>query len=157
LSTSRDYTTGQVLTATQADDWPQGVLGINSGGTSDVGPTSGTTTLDIATASAVTIAATNRRLRITGTWRGITGTSATDVYSFRLQEGSTVLTEQNQSMEVTSQGHNGGSIIAYVDSPSVASHTYKMTFTRVNGTGTGTVNGASTYPIRVVVEDVGTV
>jgi hypothetical protein len=156
MSTSTDHVAGQVFTAANADNFAQGVLGINAGGTSDVGPTSGSTTLDVATASAVTIAATGRRLRITGTWRGITGSNSGDVFAMRLQEGSTVLTESNQIIVTASVGHNGGTIDAYVDSPSAASHTYKMTITRLTGTGTATVQAAATYPIRVTVEDVGT-
>ena len=156
MSTSHDFLAGEVLTAALMDSLPQGVLGIGTA-TADSSSTSGTTTLDLVTASAVTIAATGRRLRITGTWRSITGTVSGDVFSFRIQEGATVLDEQNQQIEVASVGHNGGVIQADVASPTAASHTYKLTVTRVLGTGTASVAGAATYKMKILVEDVGQV
>jgi hypothetical protein len=156
MSTARDFTAGQVLTAAQMDDLAQGRLGVGTPGTSDVGPTSGTTSLDVITCAAVTPASTNRVLQVRARWRGIVGTNSGDVFELRLQEGATVLERQNQQIEATGVGHNGGNIIAEVESPTAASHTYKLTITRVTGSGTATVQGAATYPIAISVVDIGT-
>jgi len=155
LSTSRDYVAGQVLTAAQADDWAQGVLG-RAQSTSNVGPTSGTTILDILSAPAVTIAATNRLIKITIQWRGINVATDPGIYSVMIREGSTKLNEQNKKVETTGTGQQGGTMTHYIASPSAASHTYKMSIQRASGTGTATVEADATFPIQVLVEDAST-
>lgn len=48
---------------------------------------------------------------------------------------------------------------AIVDSPTAASHTYKVTIVRVSGTGTATVLAASSpnSPMHITVEDIGAI
>lgn len=153
-STSRVYTVGQVLTAAQMNDLPQGILTKNAVGT-DQGPTSGTTELDVNTANAVTIAGTNRRIRITFHARSVTGTVTNDVFVVTIREGATLL---GQTIINFPSGTTSVPCFceAVVDSPTAASHTYKATVQRTVGTGTATVNG-TTQPSLLLVEDVGIV
>lgn len=155
MSVSRDYTAGQVLTAAQADDWAQGVLG-RAQSTSGVGPTSGTTILDILSAPVVTIAATNRLIKVTIQWRSLNVATDAGIYTVMIREGSTKLNEQAHKVETTGTGQQGGTLTHYIASPSAASHTYKMSIQRATGTGTVTVEADPTYPIQILVEDAGT-
>ena len=154
-SAPQDFTSGQVLTASEMDQLPQGIIS-KATSTSNSSSTSGNTTLDIITATAVTPITADRRWRVTFRWRGFTGTASGDAFSFRVQEGSTVLHENSQIVNAASVGIGGGECTAIIDGPTVAPHTYKGTITRTLGsTATATVNGASTYPITITVEDVG--
>ncbi len=155
-STSRVYTVGQVLTAAQMNDLPQGVLG-KAALTAAVGPTSGTTELDVITAPAVTIAGTNRRIRIRFHSSQIAATVASDGYVTRIKEGATELAQGNFSAPGTGAQSIGVDIEAIVDSPTAGSHTYKATVQRLSGTGTATIGATATAPITFTVEDVGIV
>lgn len=155
LSSSRDYVPGAVLTAAQADDWAQGVLG-RASTTTNQGPTSGTTILDILSAPAVTFAAANRLIKVTIQWRGINVATDPGIYSVMIREGSTKLNEQNHKVETTGTGQQGGTLVHWIASPSAAAHTYKFSLQRASGTGTGTVEADATYPIQITVEDCGT-
>src|SRR5262249_18812829 len=152
MSTSRVFTVGQVLTAAQMNDLPQGVL-TKASATAAVGPTSGTTELDVIVASAVTIAGTTRRLRISFHCLGINNTVNTDTFRLRIKEGATELNGA-QFLANNSTDVWGAGLQAIVDSPSAASHTYKVTIQRQVGTGTATVDASSTDPITLTVEDV---
>ena len=155
MSTSRVYTVGQVLTAAQVNDLPQGILG-KTVLTANAGPTSGTTELDVITAPAVTIAMTTRRLRIRVTARGLIQTVGGDTFTLRIKEGATVLSEYILTSNATNVAQ-GFSLEAIVDSPTAASHTYKASVTRALGTGTGTVEATASAPFTITVEDVGQV
>jgi hypothetical protein len=156
MSTSRVFTVNQVLTAALMNDLPQGVLGITSA-TSDVGPTSGTTELDILTAGAVTIAGTARRIRIHFHARALGASVAGDTFILRIKEGATILSESVYTAPGTGDNAVGSDFEAYVDSPTAASHTYKVTLQRFNGTGTCSVRASASGPMKIVIEDVGQV
>lgn len=157
MSTSRVFTAGQVLTAAQMNDLPQGLLAIQRG-TSDVGPTSGTTELDIITAPAVTPAGTNRRIKVSFHCRGLTGTVAGDIFILRIKEGPTVYQESHYNVPGTS-GSSATAIASdfsvIIDSPPASSHTYRVSIQRLAGTGTAICTGSATGPLHLQVEDVG--
>ncbi len=157
MSTSKVFTVGQVLTAALMNDLPQGSLGITRQ-TADIGPTVGTTELGVITAPPVTIAGSNRRIRISFHARGIDSTVAGDVHQLRIKEGATVL---NDSYYVATTGSTteakASDFQAIVDSPSVGSHTYSVTIQRIAGTGVATVRGTATAPQLLNVEDIGAV
>jgi len=157
MSTSTDHVAGQVFTAANADNLAQGVLGIQKG-TSDVGPTSSTTELDVITAPAVTIASTGRRLRITGAISAcVQSTTPEDsTFEFKIKESSTQLDAIRIRPQGVTDDADGFTLVAFVDNPSAASHTYKMTVQRISGTQNCTIKATSTRPIKIVVEDVGT-
>jgi hypothetical protein len=155
-STSKDFTTGQVLTAAQMDEMPQGVLSLVTS-TSVAGPTSGTTELDVLTAAAITPAQTGRRLRLSFHARGISVTNAADTFIMRIKEGSTTLSEAHHQPAATGNTSGACDFSAFVDSPTVAAHTYKVTIVRNAGSGTASVSATATAPMTFAVEDVGAV
>jgi len=157
LSTSRDFISGNVLTASQMDDLEQGVIAMATPLTTG-GTTSGTTELTIITAPAVTIAQTNRRIKVSFSCRGYSSATANDVYIIRIKEGATTFNEQIVVITTTATTLSTGNVFhAWIDSPTAASHTYSATIQRSSGTGTATVAASATAPINLAVEDVGTV
>jgi hypothetical protein len=153
MSTSRVYTVGQVLTAAQVNDLSQGVLNFTTS-SADIGPTSGTTELDVITAGAVTVAASTRRIKVTFSCQSYTGMTNGDVFLLRIKEGATVLqvfTVVASSAAVTYPGGTYSTLI----NPTAASHTYKVTIQRSAGTGVVTIVGAG--PLQLIVEDCGAV
>ena len=152
-STPQDFTSGQVLTDTNMDKLPQGIMAVATV-TSNVGPTSSTTELDVVTAAAVTPLQSNRRYRLRFHCRGATATVVNDTFVFRIKEGATVLNDLNWVPFATAITHVPD-FEAIVDSPTAASHTYKVTITRATGTGTATVGATATAPITLTVEDAG--
>ena len=154
-STPQDFTSGQVLTDTAMDKLPQGIMAVATS-TSSVGPTSGTTELDIVTAAAVTPLQSNRRFRLTFSCRGIQGSIANDTFTLRIKEGSTTLNDYAWNPIVGGGSTTFGLMFqAIVDSPAASSHTYKATIVRSTGTGTATLTGTATAPILLTVEDAG--
>lgn len=152
-STSQDFTSGQVLTAAEMDQLPQGILSTGTI-TTNLGPTSSTTEADLLSATA-TIAQTNRRLRVRFHCRAVTPSASGDTYVFRIKEGSTTLQEAHVVTTAASGTFPGLDFEAIVDSPTAASHTYKATVQRAIGSGTLTISGTSTAPIIIYVEDAG--
>src|SRR5262249_381670 len=102
------------------------------------------------------IAGTTRRLRIAFHTKAVTGTVAGDAFTLRIKEGATVLQEENYLVPGTSQ-QLAIDFEAIVDSPTAASHTYKVTIQPASGTGTATVGGRAAGPITITVQDVGQV
>ena len=156
-TTPQDFTVGQVLTAVEMDMLPQGIIAMATPITSNVGPTSSTTELDVITAPAVTPAQAGRRWRLRFHCKGIATTVADVQFFLRIKEGGTTLGESNYKdlMSSNTAVATGGDFEAIVDSPSVAAHTYKVTIQRQVGTGNATIAGSSTGPILFYVEDVG--
>ncbi len=153
-STPQDFSPGLVLTDTMMDKLPQGILD-KQVSTSNVGPTSGTTSLDVLTSSAVTLLTTNRRLRLRFHVRGYTPSVSGDTFILRIQEGATVLSDMHIVTTSTTGTFGGVDFDALVDSPTAAAHTYKVTVTRAIGSGTITLSGTATGPITFTVEDAG--
>jgi hypothetical protein len=146
-----------IVTATRLNNYPQGVLTV-APLTSDASATSSTTELDVLTASAVTLNASNRRIKISWHCRAIaaTVTGGTDIFTVRIKEGATTLAESAFSPVVTAGAATGGcDFFALLDSPTAAAHTYKVTIQRAVGSGTATVKASATGPALLVVEDVG--
>jgi len=126
--------------------------------TSNVGPTSGTTPLDVITAPAFTPPDTNRRYMLVFHCRSIDTSVTGDQFVVEFKEGATILNGESYWSVGTGAGDKSGmTFIAYVDGPTAASHTYKVTITRTAGTGTATVDAGGTFPIQLAVHYVGKV
>lgn len=147
---------GDTWTAARVNDLPQGVLAKTTT-TSNVGPTSGTTELDIITLPAITLNASDRRLLLKFYCRGYSTTGAGDLYTVRLKEGATTLTDAAYLPSATGVASIGAYLEVYIDSAATGSHTYKATIVRSIGAGTATVGGTATAPITISVMDVGRV
>lgn len=137
---------------------PRGELGATSKQT-DTGPTSAGTELDIITAPVVNVGDGTRAIRLTLHIRGIAPTVLGDVFTIRLKEGATIFQEQNFRTATAATASDGMMMVVSLNAgfnkPSAGNHTYKATIQRVLGTGTGTVQGAATRPIQLLVDDVG--
>lgn len=150
---------GDVWAAARVNDLPQGVLALASS-TSSSSATSSTTELDVLTASAVTLAAADRRIRLRWHCRAISATvgGSADIFTVRIKEGATVLNESNYLAVATAAAATGGcDFEAIVTSPTAAAHTYKVTIQRAIGSGNATVTASATAPMTLTVEDAGKV
>lgn len=108
----------------------------------------------VMTAPSFTPISASRLLRITARWRSFTSTVPDDIFAVRINEvGVGQVNEVN--IKVGSNGFAGGTLVCIVASPSAAGHTYAMAADRQLGSGTGTIQGSSTYPIQLIIEDIG--
>jgi len=153
-STPQDFSSGLVLTDTMMDKLPQGVLALTST-TSNLGPLLAGTETTLLTLSAITPAQTSRRLRLVFHCRGVSGDNVADVFLIRFKEGATTLNETHFVTRVASTVTQGLDFSHYIDSPTVASHTYSVAAFKSSGTGNITLSGTSTAPTFLYVEDVG--
>jgi hypothetical protein len=147
---------GDTWTAARVNDLPQGVLAKTTA-TANAGPTSGTTELDIITLTAITLNASDRRLLLKFYCRGYSCSNAGDLFTVRLKEGATTLTDGAYLPSATGVASIGAYLEVYIDSAATGSHTYKATIVRSIGSGTATVAGTATAPITISVMDVGKV
>ena len=124
--------------------------------TSNVGPTSGTTELDIITAPAFTPISATRLIKVSLHLRSLTSATVGDQFTIRIKEGATTFAEA--LININNSGTSGGDGKAYfalVPNATAASHTYKATIQRATGTGTATVSASATGPLSICVEDAG--
>jgi len=117
--------------------------------------TSSTTILDVLSAPAFTPVSASRVLKITVHWRSLNVATDPGIYLVMIREGSTKLNEQSHKVETVGTGQQGGTLTHYVASPTAAAHTYKLSIQRASGTGTAVVEADATYPMQILVEDVG--
>jgi hypothetical protein len=110
---------------------------------------------DIVTAAAFTPVDSSRLLRVSVVVRGLQFSVATDIFVFRIKEGSTQLQERTVRSESGGTGTDGFDFWVYIPNPTAASHTYKLTGGRVDGTGTCVIQADATYPCQILVEDCG--
>lgn len=155
MSNDRTYTVGQILTAAQVNDLPQGILGITRV-TADF-TNAGSPEVDVITAPAVTLVA-NRRIRISFHAATIGGSVANDQFVLTIKEGTTGLNEAWHFVITVSGFHSGAVNFSHViDAPSAGSHTYKVTLFRNAGTGTCTMSASASRPMFLTVEDCGSI
>jgi hypothetical protein len=131
------------------DKVPRGVLGYSQV-TADQG--SITTEVDLTSLSSAVTALASRRLKITGSVR-FASTVVNDRVDLRIFEGGTQLQARAVALN-NANASEGVEVFVYI-TPSVGAHTYKLTATRVTGTGTITMGASATTPAFIVVEDVG--
>ena len=123
--------------------------------TANSSSTSSTTILDVLTAPAFTPVSASRVLKITVHWRSLNVATDPGIYLVMIREGSTKLNEQSHKVETVGTGQQGGTLTHYIASPTAAAHTYKLSIQRASGNGTAVVEADATYPIQIIVEDVG--
>lgn len=108
----------------------------------------------VLSAPAFTPINASRLIRITARWRSASSTVNDDIFAFRIMEFG-VGQKNEANVKISATGHGGGTLTTYIASPSASSHTYNLSCDRQLGSGTMTVQGASTYPIQIWVEDIG--
>lgn len=111
-----------------------------------------TTEVDLTSLTSTLTYVANRRVRLSFEMHIVeTSYVAGDNLNVFIKEGSTVLYQVNSVAYATSITLSGSVIIT----PSVGSHTYKLTAARGGGTGTMAMYAASTYPAWIMAEDIG--
>jgi hypothetical protein len=120
-------------------------------GTASVGPTSGTTELVLATSTALTLDG-RTRVRVEFESARIDTTVGTDVFTFNIKDGATVVRARRYpAPAIADAGFRYGWISAAA--PSAGSHTYTATVVRSAGTGTLTINGSATNLLQLSVTE----
>jgi uncharacterized membrane protein len=122
---------------------------------------SGKVTAPIATITTATVLATApavtgdgvKRFKITGSFYGLTGTVAGDIFEVKLIVAATLAVLGQWRITIpASPFQSDGKTITVSDVPAVGSLSYQMTMTRAVGTGSATVLAGATDPIEVIVE-----
>lgn len=110
----------------------------------NVGPTSATTELVVASLAAFTPdGSTNMELEFT--WYNVTQTVATDIFLMKLYDGPTAGSGTQLTQALLTPGANTGSgVVRHRFTPTNASHTYTARLVRSSGTGTATLVASAT-------------
>lgn len=151
ISPNDTFTSGQILTAQECNNFPFGVVGLATNTTAVQPGITGVT--DLTGMSVTFTAIANRNYKASYHVYGIpTVTNA--CYSVNLQEGATIKQIANVNGGVATVGTTAGAV--YVGTFSAGSHTLKLTGQLTTGS-TGTINftAASVLPWILVVEDIG--
>jgi hypothetical protein len=144
-------TAGEVLTAAHVNDLPGGWLGYVEATSSQSGVTS---EVDLTGITVTVTVGTSRRIKITF-YSPRAGSANSSEYSrFTLKEGGTQLQTRTLSTEFGGQYDQGGTM-EWVGTPTGGSHTYKVTFQRLTGSGNHTAVAGATEPMWLLVEDLG--
>ena len=114
----------------------------------------GSTATDITGLSVAVTVNTSRRIRAHAYFPSWLSTVNGDNASLLIMEGATQLTLK-RGAAVSSGTGDFGIEATWIGIPSAGSHTYKVQFVRVSGTGTLTVGASSTQPAFLLVEDIG--
>jgi hypothetical protein len=150
-SASSTFASGGNPTAAQVNGWAQGTLGYAQVVANQTGITTET---DLTSLTATVTLVAGRRIRISAQ-AGIQSSVTGDTIILRIKEGATVLQQAVGSVQpVNSEVTFSPSVVL---TPTVGSHTYKLSLLRLAGTGTLTMVGASNDVPFILVEDIGAV
>jgi hypothetical protein len=128
ISPNDDFTAGQILTATECNNWPRGVMAFNTNTTTNAGVTGEATQI---TATAFTAVA-NRYYKITYFEPDCVG--GTGYFTFKIKNGATVLQTFYQLSGVGVDRHANGVYIGTFGAGSVT-----ITATAQQSAGTGNI------------------
>lgn len=122
--------------------------------TANVGPTSATTELVVASAPAFTPDGTTP-IEIMFNWYNVALTVTTDVFLMKLYDGPTAGSGTQIGQYLLSSLASGGSgVLRYTYTPTAVSHTYTARLVRNSGTGTATMSASATAPAVISVAQV---
>jgi len=120
--------------------------------TTNVGPTSGTTELVVATVPAATFDGSTV-VELAFSWYNVAPTVSTDLFHVRLYDGLTAGSgTQVGDWLLTSDANGGSGHLRAVLTPSAGSHTYTARLVRGLGTGTATLVATALAPATISVE-----
>lgn len=112
-----------------------------------------TTEVDITNLTVTVTVPAGRRIKITGYIPAFSTTVTGDAGRISIKEGATLLTLGQAFIGGTAAGAN--SIMPQVIlTPPAGTHTYKLTASRVSGSGTFVMNADPTFPAYILVEDI---
>lgn len=115
--------------------------------TSNVGPTSGTTELTLATVTLTTNGTS--RYEISFNWSNISTVTASDTFTLRLYVDSTLL--DGHFLAAASATSRGGGFTRRTFTTTAGSHTFTARLVQSGGTGTGTLAASTTSPAELAV------
>jgi hypothetical protein len=144
ISPNDDFTAGQVLTATECNQFPRGVMAFNTNTTTNAGVTGEATQI---TATAFTAVA-NRYYKITYFEPDCSG--GTGYFTFKIKNGATVLQTFYQLSGAGVDRHANGVYIGTFSAGSVT-----ITATAQQSAGTGTLGRGSSTIAFLSIEDIG--
>lgn len=116
--------------------------------TLNVGPTSGTGQLTLATSPALTFDGV-RPVDVALSWYSVVQTVATDVFVITLYDGATQLA---RARTTGATGLSG--LLAFRHTPSAGVHTYTAKLWRFSGTGTATLAATADTPMQLRVNEI---
>ena len=151
ISPNTDFTSGQILTAQNANQWPRGVVALSL-------VTSNTTTASSVEATRTSVtwtAVANRYYKITwveGNVQNGANASVNNQYLRTTTTGGTII--GNTTIYYPSASLQQGSVTSCVTTFSAGSQTVFARVVSNAGTNT-TYNGSATQPAYLLVEDLG--
>ena len=150
ISPNTNFTTGQVLTATNANQWPRGLMAYNTNSTTD-----SSVTVEEVEISGVTFTAEAGRAYKISYYEPGFGSSAGAAMTMRIRITNISGAIQQQGIVYNTGAQQQNGFIMNVVSFSAGSTT--LVATLQNSTGTGTANRSGTAQAVLMVEDIGTI
>ena len=147
-----DFVAGEIVTANKMNQIPKGVLGY-AFRTENITGLSGGTILDLPDLSVQVSVPAGRVLRVVGYVRAWTAPAQGNEINLLIREGNDTLSFK-RFIAGTANRADGGAVEALIR-PSVGTHTYKLSFQQVTGTGNWTVQSSGVAPAYILVEDIG--
>lgn len=151
MALNSTFTAGQILTATQMNNLPFGIVGYVS--LTSLSQTGITTITDITGATLTFTAVANRRYLVWAHGYHNT-TNANTTVNQVLREGSTTLQQSTAASVAATVGCFAQTI--YISTFSAGSHTLKLSCALQSGSGTISAEGGATFPYQFAIIDLGT-
>ena len=151
-SPNTSFTTGQVLTSAQANNFPFGLMAVAEN--TSLAQTGITTIVDITGMTVTFTGISGRRYRVDG-FLLLQSTVSADTVNLIIRNGSN--TSLQQAIYPLPLNSNAYMCIASLFLTATGSTTIKLSTQRQSGTGTITANGGATFPAQLIVTDVGSV
>jgi len=146
-----DFVAGEIVTANKMNQIPKGVLGY-AFRTSNISGLSGGP-VDLPNLSVQVTVQTGRLIRVVGYVRAWTAPAQGNEANLFVREGNNSL-GLKRVIAVTNNRAEGGAVEALIR-PSAGTHTYKLSFEQVSGTGNWEVHASGAMPAYILVEDLG--
>jgi len=151
-SPNTTFTTGQVLTSAQANNFPFGLMGFAEN--TSLAQTGVTTVADITGLTVTFTGIAGRRYRVDG-FLLLQSTVSADTVNLLIRNGAG--TSLQQAIYALPSNASAYMCAVSLVMAATGSTTVKLSFQRQAGTGTMTANGGSTFPAQIVVTDIGSV
>lgn len=100
----------------------------------------------------VTVPAGGRRVKVTFYCSGFLSSVNNDIATFSIYEGATELQNSTNTHNGIAGSTMGNVVVEWIGTPSAGSHTYKVRFQRVVGTGSFLAGAGSSRPMFILAE-----
>jgi hypothetical protein len=153
ITPNTDFTSGQILTATQQNNFPRGVMSFAQA-TANVGPfTAETVMVTLPSFTAVA----NRYYRVTGFFprQETSGAGNSGNFTVRVRKGTTTAGTEIQFSTAYTDGNSDDFFMAIVWVGTLTAGAQQMVLTFQSGAN-AIVYASATNPIQFVIEDIGT-